>query len=107
MATQKHDTKPRAFADGIPVYCAYDEILPIGQLRPNPKNPNKHPQEQIEKLGKIIRGNGWRNAITISGIPLFSRIGPIIFPSPESCSIQRITPPLAITSRIIPTGLKE
>lgn len=66
MATSKPDTKPRAFADGIPVYCAYDEILPIGQLRPNPKNPNKHPQEQIEKLGKIIRGNGWRNAITIS-----------------------------------------
>ena len=66
MATPKPDTKPRAFADGIPVYCAYDEILPIGQLRPNPKNPNKHPQEQIEKLGKIIRGNGWRNAITIS-----------------------------------------
>ena len=66
MATPKTDTKPRAFADGIPVYCAYDEILPIGQLRPNPKNPNKHPQEQIEKLGKVIRGNGWRNAITIS-----------------------------------------
>lgn len=64
--TQKPDTKPRTHADGIPVYCAYDEIVPIGQLRPNPKNPNKHPQEQIEKLGKIIRGNGWRNPITVS-----------------------------------------
>ena len=63
---QKHDTKPRTHADGIPVYCAYDEIVPIGQLRPNPKNPNKHPQDQIEKLGKIIRGNGWRNPITVS-----------------------------------------
>lgn len=63
---QKNDTKPRTHADGIPVYCAYDEIVPIGQLRPNPKNPNKHPQEQIEKLGKIIRGNGWRNPITVS-----------------------------------------
>ena len=66
MATPKADTKPRAHADGIPVYCAYDEIVPIGQLRPNPKNPNKHPQDQIEKLGKIIRGNGWRNPITVS-----------------------------------------
>ena len=66
MATPKTDTKPRAYADGIPVYCAYDEIVPIGQLRPNPKNPNKHPQEQIEKLGKIIRGSGWRNQITVS-----------------------------------------
>ena len=66
MTQQKNDTKPRAFADGIPVYCAYDEIVPIGQLRANPKNPNKHPQDQLEKLGKIIRGNGWRNPITVS-----------------------------------------
>ena len=64
--TKTNDTKPRAHADGIPVYCAYDEIVPIGQLRPNPKNPNKHPQDQLEKLGKIIRGNGWRNPITVS-----------------------------------------
>lgn len=63
---QKPDTKPRTHADGIPVYCAYDEIVPVDQLRPNPKNPNKHPQDQIEKLGKIIRGNGWRNPITVS-----------------------------------------
>lgn len=66
MAAQKPDTKPRTHADGIPVYCAYDAIVPIGELKPNPKNPNKHPQEQIEKLGKIIRGNGWRNPITVS-----------------------------------------
>ena len=66
MAAQKPDTKPRAYADGIPVYCAHDEIVPIGMMRPNPKNPNKHPQEQLEKLGKIIRGNGWRNPITVS-----------------------------------------
>ena len=64
--TPKTDTKPRTFADGIPVYCAYDEIVPIGKLRPNPRNPNKHPQDQLEKLGKIIRGNGWRNPITVS-----------------------------------------
>lgn len=66
MATQAPETKPRAHADGIPVYCAHDAIVAIGELRPNPKNPNKHPQEQIEKLGKIIRGNGWRNPITVS-----------------------------------------
>ena len=64
--TQTPDAAPRALASGIPVYCAYDEIVPIEQLKPNPKNPNKHPQEQIEKLGTIIRGNGWRNPITVS-----------------------------------------
>lgn len=66
ITMQAADTKPRTYADGIPVYCAYDEILPIEQLRPNPKNPNTHPQEQLEMLGKIIRGNGWRNPITVS-----------------------------------------
>ena len=66
MIEQKNKIDPRGYADGIPVYCAYDEILPIEQLRPNAKNPNKHPQEQLEMLGKIIRGNGWRNPITVS-----------------------------------------
>ena len=66
MTKQSPDTQPRAYASGIPVYCAYDKIIPIGQLKPNPRNPNKHPQDQLEKLGKIIRGNGWRNPITVS-----------------------------------------
>lgn len=66
MTKQSPDTQPRVHASGIPVYCAYDKIVPISQLRPNPKNPNKHPQDQLEKLGKIIRGNGWRNPITVS-----------------------------------------
>lgn len=65
-AQKNSDILPRTHASGIPVYCAYDEIVPIGELRPNPKNPNKHPQDQLEKLGKIIRGNGWRNPITVS-----------------------------------------
>ena len=66
MTKQSQDTAPRSYAAGIPVYCAYDQIIPISELKPNPKNPNKHPQDQLEKLGKIIRGNGWRNPITVS-----------------------------------------
>ncbi len=63
---QKPDNKPRTTAAGIPVYCTYDEIIPTASLKPNPMNPNKHPQEQIEALGGIIRKAGWRNNITIS-----------------------------------------
>ncbi len=58
--------KPRTHASGVPVYCTYDEIVPAASLRPNPMNPNKHPQEQIEALGNIIRKSGWRNNITVS-----------------------------------------
>lgn len=66
QTTKTHNTKPRAYADGIPVYCAHDAIVSIKELRPNPKNPNTHPPEQLQLLGKVIRGNGWRNPITVS-----------------------------------------
>jgi hypothetical protein len=58
---------PRATTpDGIPVFCAYDDIIPLEQAVPNPKNPNQHNASQIELLGNIIRANGWRAAVTIS-----------------------------------------
>lgn len=66
MAQNKTTGEPRTYAAGIPVYCTYDEIVPTASLKPNPMNPNKHPQEQIEALGGIIRKTGWRNNITIS-----------------------------------------
>jgi DNA modification methylase len=58
--------KPKAYADGVPVFCAHDAIVPVKDLRPNPKNPNKHPPEQIKLLGSIIRATGWRGPITVS-----------------------------------------
>lgn len=39
--------EPKAFADGRPVFCAHDKIVPIKELRENPLNPNKHPDDQI------------------------------------------------------------
>lgn len=32
----------------------------------HPKNPNTHPQAQLERLADVIRGNGWRQPITVS-----------------------------------------
>lgn len=58
--------KPKAHADGVPVFCAHDAIVPISELRPNPRNPNQHPPEQIKLLGSIIRATGWRDNITVS-----------------------------------------
>lgn len=42
-------------ADGIMVYCAFDEVVDISTLVPNPRNPNKHPKDQLELLAKIIK----------------------------------------------------
>lgn len=48
------------------VMCAYDKIQEILSITPNPKNPNKHPENQIERLAKIIDFQGQRSPIVIS-----------------------------------------
>lgn len=59
--------EPKAYADGVPVYCAHDAIVKVSELKPNPLNPNKHPDEQIQLLGRVIvEHNGWRAPITVS-----------------------------------------
>lgn len=58
--------KARILADGIEVWCSYDKLLPIEELLENPKNPNTHPQNQIELLAQNIRYHGWRHPITVS-----------------------------------------
>jgi len=46
--------------------CAYKEIVDVTKLVPNPKNPNHHPQNQIEYLAKIIDFQGQRSPIVVS-----------------------------------------
>jgi len=53
-------------ASGVLVHCAYDEIVDIDALVPNPRNPNRHSDEQIRLLAKIIKHQGWRAPITVS-----------------------------------------
>lgn len=62
----KTEAEPKAYADGVPVFCAHDKIVDTATLVPNPKNPNQHPDAQIHLLGRIIRQTGWRQPITVS-----------------------------------------
>lgn len=66
--TKKVNNKenPRVLIEGVPVWCAYDELVDTGKLKPHPKNPNQHTDEQIRILAKIIKQNGWRETITVS-----------------------------------------
>ena len=66
MAEYKPEAEPKAWADGVPVFCAHDAIVDVAKLVPNPKNPNQHPDNQIQLLGRIIRQTGWRQPITVS-----------------------------------------
>jgi DNA modification methylase len=57
---------PRTMAGTIPVYCAFDKLVPTDKLLPNPRNPNTHPDAQITLLAKVIAAQGWRAPVTVS-----------------------------------------
>lgn len=48
------------------IYCAHTDLVATDSLVENPRNPNRHPEEQIIALAKIIRHQGWRNPIVVS-----------------------------------------
>jgi hypothetical protein len=41
-------------------------IVDVSKIVPNPKNPNKHPKEQLERLSSIIEFQGFRQPLIIS-----------------------------------------
>jgi len=49
-----------------PFKCAYTELIDIDKLVPNPKNTNKHPDEQIRIITKLLKVQGWRHPLIIS-----------------------------------------
>jgi hypothetical protein len=48
------------------INCSHDELVSLHKIIPNPKNPNKHSPEQIERLSKLIDYQGQRHPIIVS-----------------------------------------
>lgn len=48
------------------VNCLFDQMIPIGDVKPHPRNRNRHPKDQIERLAKILKYQGWRYPVKIS-----------------------------------------
>lgn len=48
-----------------------DEIIEIVELKPHPKNANKHSKEQIERLAKLLKYQGFRKPIIVSALSDF------------------------------------
>ncbi len=48
------------------VRCVYSRLVPIGELKPHPQNPNRHSETQISMLADLIRSVGWRFPIVVS-----------------------------------------
>lgn len=63
---EEKSVKAKALANGIEVWCTFEELANVETLKSNPKNPNKHPESQIELLAKNIKYLGWRHPITVS-----------------------------------------
>lgn len=63
-----YETKaePRTYASKVPVFCAYDKIVRVEELNPNPLNPNQHDEAQVKLLSEVITSTGWRVPITVS-----------------------------------------
>lgn len=53
-------------ADNIMIHCAYTDLVDITSVVPNPRNPNRHSDKQVELLAKVIKAQGWRAPITVS-----------------------------------------
>lgn len=46
--------------------CSYTELVDTHKLVPHPKNPNKHTDQQIDRLSKIIDFQGQRHPVIVS-----------------------------------------
>lgn len=57
------------------VHCAHDALVKIDDLKLFPKNPNKHSEEQIQRLAKILEYQGWRYPVKVSKLSGFVTSG--------------------------------
>jgi DNA modification methylase len=48
------------------IHCKYDELVNPKDLKPHPKNRNKHSADQIDRLAKLYEFHGIRHPIIIS-----------------------------------------
>lgn len=48
------------------INCEYTRLVPVDELKQNPKNPNFHGDVQIERLAKILEYQGFRAPIKVS-----------------------------------------
>jgi DNA modification methylase len=48
------------------IHCLYDRLVPIAELKAHPKNRNKHPADQVQRLAEILKYQGFRYPIKVS-----------------------------------------
>lgn len=59
----------------IKIKCAYDEIVEIKNLKPHPKNANRHNREQVVRFSKILEYQGIRRPVRVSRLSNYVTAG--------------------------------
>lgn len=73
--TNLRTKRKKSASNGFKIDCAYDALVDPETLIPNPRNPNKHPQRQLDLLAKIIKHQGFRRPIVVSNRSGFIIVG--------------------------------
>lgn len=42
------------------------KMVAVDELKPNPRNPNTHSQDQVARLASVIKHQGWRAPVVVS-----------------------------------------
>jgi hypothetical protein len=48
------------------IHCLKDKMVSVEELKPHPKNRNKHPEDQIKRLAEILKYQGFRYPVKVS-----------------------------------------
>jgi hypothetical protein len=70
--------------------CAHDAMVDVEKLIPHPRNPNKHPENQIMLLGKIIKAQGFRRPIIVSKRSGFIVVGHARYQAAKYIGMQSV-----------------
>lgn len=52
----------------VEIVCNYTNLIKVNKINENPKNRNKHTNNQIERLSKLIEYHGFRVPIIVSNL---------------------------------------
>ena len=66
------------------------KLVPISEIKLDPKNRNKHPKEQIERLAAIIEYQGFRNPVVISNRTGYLKAGEGRFLAAKKLKLKEI-----------------
>lgn len=68
-ALRRIDPRASQCSNGrMKIKCAYDRLINVADLKPHPKNRNRHPKAQLERLAAIMAYQGIRKPIRVSNL---------------------------------------